>query len=141
MPLLLPVLDGERDEAVRSSGDVPGQRPGVMRTVLDVVRLAFATAGLNWEDHVVIDNALVRPAEVETLCANPERARRELGWDIEAAYDWSACVGVRPAGRGRTEEAVEGLPAARRLPGPDGRELLDFKLMPGLQNVGPRSRC
>jgi GDPmannose 4,6-dehydratase len=54
---------------------------GVMHSVRDAVQLAFDAVGLNWRDHVVTDSEFVRPAEVETLCANPERARRELGWE------------------------------------------------------------
>ncbi len=51
-----------------------------MHSVRDAVRIAFECAGLNWHDHVVIDPALVRPAEVETLCADFGKARAELGW-------------------------------------------------------------
>ncbi|GLY15239.1 GDP-mannose 4,6-dehydratase [Kineosporia rhizophila] len=53
---------------------------GQMHSVRDAVRIAFECAGLNWHDHVVIDPALVRPAEVETLCADFGKARAELGW-------------------------------------------------------------
>ncbi|GAA3356472.1 GDP-mannose 4,6-dehydratase [Saccharopolyspora gregorii] len=54
---------------------------GRMHSVRDAVRIAFDAAGLHWEDHVEIDPTLVRPAEVETLCADSGRARRELGWE------------------------------------------------------------
>ncbi|MFF4607342.1 GDP-mannose 4,6-dehydratase [Streptomyces sp. NPDC001339] len=53
---------------------------GQMHSVRDAVRIAFEAVGLDWQDYVVIDPALVRPAEVETLCADAERARSELGW-------------------------------------------------------------
>jgi GDPmannose 4,6-dehydratase len=53
---------------------------GVMNSVRDAVRIAFGCVDLNWEDYVVVDPSLVRPAEVETLCADFSRARRELGW-------------------------------------------------------------
>ena len=53
---------------------------GQMHSVRDAVRIAFEAADLNWEDHVAIDPALVRPAEVETLCADSSRARARLGW-------------------------------------------------------------
>lgn len=53
---------------------------GEMHSVRDAVRIAFEAADLDWEDHVAIDPALVRPAEVETLCADSSRAQRELGW-------------------------------------------------------------
>ncbi|MCA1192404.1 MULTISPECIES: GDP-mannose 4,6-dehydratase [unclassified Saccharopolyspora] len=54
---------------------------GRMHSVRDAVRIAFDAAGLHWEDHVEIDPTLVRPAEVETLCADSGRARRELDWE------------------------------------------------------------
>jgi len=50
-------------------------------TVRDAVRIAFDRVDLNWEDYVVVDPELVRPAEVETLCADSRRARLELGWE------------------------------------------------------------
>ena len=53
---------------------------GEIHSVRDAVQLAFDCAGLNWADYVDIDQALVRPAEVETLCADSTRARTELGW-------------------------------------------------------------
>lgn len=54
---------------------------GRVHSVRDAVRIAFECVGLNWEDHVVVDPALVRPAEVELLCADSTRARENLGWE------------------------------------------------------------
>lgn len=53
---------------------------GTTTTVREMCRIAFAHAGLNYEDHVVIDSAFFRPAEVDVLLGNPEKARRQLGW-------------------------------------------------------------
>jgi GDPmannose 4,6-dehydratase len=53
---------------------------GTMHSVRDAVRIAFDHVGLDWQDHVVIDPALVRPAEVEVLCADSGHARAKLGW-------------------------------------------------------------
>ncbi|USX53990.1 GDP-mannose 4,6-dehydratase [Lentzea sp. HUAS12] len=53
---------------------------GAMHSVRDAVSIAFDHVGLRWRDHVVIDPSLVRPAEVETLCADPARALADLGW-------------------------------------------------------------
>ncbi|MBT2379774.1 GDP-mannose 4,6-dehydratase [Streptomyces sp. CB00316] len=53
---------------------------GTMHSVRDAVRIAFEHAGLDWQDHVVIDPALVRPAEVEVLCADSAHAQAALGW-------------------------------------------------------------
>jgi GDPmannose 4,6-dehydratase len=60
---------------------------GATHTVRDAVRLAFDAVGLDWRDHVTVDADLVRPAEVETLCANPERARAELGWQPRCKFE------------------------------------------------------
>ncbi|OLF17192.1 GDP-mannose 4,6-dehydratase [Actinophytocola xanthii] len=53
---------------------------GRTHTVEDVVRIAFETVGLHWHDHVAVDPGLVRPTETLPLCADPTRARTELGW-------------------------------------------------------------
>jgi GDPmannose 4,6-dehydratase len=60
---------------------------GRTHSVYDAVRMAFEHVGLNWRDHVVIDPGLVRPAEVETLCADPGRARAELGWEPTVTFE------------------------------------------------------
>ncbi|CAH0118508.1 MULTISPECIES: GDP-mannose 4,6-dehydratase [unclassified Paenibacillus] len=54
---------------------------GETTTVRQMCHLAFDYAGLNYEDYVVIDPALFRPAEVYVLLGNPEKAKRELGWE------------------------------------------------------------
>ena len=53
---------------------------GATRSVKEFVQAAFEHAGLDWEKHVVVDPAFIRPAEVETLQANPSKAERVLGW-------------------------------------------------------------
>ncbi len=54
---------------------------GVMHSVRDLVHLAFAHVGLDWEEFVLEDPTLYRPAEVEHLCADSSKARELLGWD------------------------------------------------------------
>jgi GDPmannose 4,6-dehydratase len=60
---------------------------GQMHSVRDAVRIAFEAADLNWRDHVAVDPGLVRPAEVETLCADSRRARVELGWQPTVTFE------------------------------------------------------
>ena len=60
---------------------------GSMHTVRDAARIAFEHVGLDWRDHVVVDPGLVRPAEVETLCADSTNARKELGWEPEVDFE------------------------------------------------------
>lgn len=49
-------------------------------TVRDMCRIAFEHAGLCMDDHLVIDPALFRPAEVDVLLGNPAKANEKLGW-------------------------------------------------------------
>ncbi len=53
---------------------------GVPHTVGDVCTAAFAHVGLDWRDHVAVDEQLVRPAESVRRVGNPARAGAELGW-------------------------------------------------------------
>jgi GDPmannose 4,6-dehydratase len=53
---------------------------GVSTTVREMCRLAFEHIGLDYRDHLVIDPALFRPAEVDVLLGNPAKARERLGW-------------------------------------------------------------
>ena len=53
---------------------------GVSHSVRDLCRVAFGAVGLEWEAHVQVDPALVRPAEVDTLVGDPSRAESLLGW-------------------------------------------------------------
>ncbi|QGJ70842.1 GDP-mannose 4,6-dehydratase [Planctomycetales bacterium 10988] len=59
---------------------------GEKHSVREVVEVAFARAGLNWEDHVVISEDLYRPAEVNTLCGDCSLAKQELGWEPEVSF-------------------------------------------------------
>ncbi len=60
---------------------------GETHSVRDFCEEAFAAAGLDWRDHVDVDPALYRPAEVDLLVGDATRARREL--------DWAPTVGFR----------------------------------------------
>jgi GDPmannose 4,6-dehydratase len=60
---------------------------GKTYTVKELVEVAFAAAGLNWEKHVVIDPAFVRPAEVDLLIGDPAKAKAKLGWVPEVTFE------------------------------------------------------
>jgi GDPmannose 4,6-dehydratase len=60
---------------------------GRTTTVRDMCRIAFEHVGLNMDDHLVIDPALFRPAEVDVLLGNPEKARAALGWEAEISLE------------------------------------------------------
>jgi GDPmannose 4,6-dehydratase len=53
---------------------------GVTHSVRELVELAFGHVGLDWREHVKVDPAFLRPAEVDHLLADPSLAREELGW-------------------------------------------------------------
>jgi len=53
---------------------------GIQHSVRDLLVRAFEHVDLDWNDYVKYDERLTRPAEVDTLVADPTRARRELGW-------------------------------------------------------------
>ena len=60
---------------------------GKSHSVKEFAEIAFKCVGLNWEDHVRIDPALTRPAEVESLLGDASRAHRVLGWKPEVSFD------------------------------------------------------
>jgi len=53
---------------------------GETHTVREFCEMAFARVGLRWEEHVVVDPALFRPAEVDLLLGDASKAREVLGW-------------------------------------------------------------
>ena len=59
---------------------------GVGATVKDFANAAFARAGLNWQDHIEVDQKYIRPTEVEALIGDPSKAEKELGW--KAKMHW-----------------------------------------------------
>ena len=60
---------------------------GVAHTVQRLVELAFAAVDLDWKQYVVIDPALVRPAEVDLLIGDPAKAKAQLGWVPEVTFE------------------------------------------------------
>jgi GDPmannose 4,6-dehydratase len=60
---------------------------GVSHSVRELVEIAFAHAGLDWQQYVRTDPSLLRPAEVDHLIGNPEKARRMLGWEPTVNFE------------------------------------------------------
>jgi GDPmannose 4,6-dehydratase len=60
---------------------------GIAHSVRHCVQVAFAHAGLPIEDHVVTDETMLRPAEVDHLIGDPGKAKRVLGWQPEVSFD------------------------------------------------------
>ena len=70
--------------------DIPGDYvvgTGIEHSVEDFAKKAFAHVSLNYKDYVVIDNNLIRPAEVDSLLANYSKAKKILKWEPKISFD------------------------------------------------------
>jgi len=59
---------------------------GESHSVQDLVEAACAVVGLDWRQHVRLDPALLRPAEVERLVGDASKARTVLGWVPQVSF-------------------------------------------------------
>jgi GDPmannose 4,6-dehydratase len=59
---------------------------GETHSVRELCEIAFAHVGLDWQKHVVVDPAFVRPAEVDLLMGDASKARRVLGWTPKYSF-------------------------------------------------------
>jgi GDPmannose 4,6-dehydratase len=60
---------------------------GVQHSVRNFVEEAFDHVGLDPDDFVRVEKTLLRPAEVDTLLADPRKAQRELGWSSRTLFE------------------------------------------------------
>ncbi len=67
-------------------GDYVGAT-GRTASVREFCDLAFAHVGLLAQEHIVVDQRFLRPAEVEMLLGNPAKARQKLGWVAETSLE------------------------------------------------------
>ena len=63
---------------------------GVTHSVKEFAELAFSILDLNYQDYVVIDEALYRPSEANVLLGDSTKAKTEIGW--ENKYTFSQLV-------------------------------------------------
>ena len=63
---------------------------GEAHSVKRLIEIAFGHTGLDWQKHVRTDPAFLRPAEVDHLIGNPEKARKQLAW--EPSVDFTGLV-------------------------------------------------
>jgi GDPmannose 4,6-dehydratase len=59
---------------------------GEMHSVRELCEIAFARAGLDWKQYVKVDDAHVRPAEVDSLIGDATKARTVLGWSQKVSF-------------------------------------------------------
>ena len=48
--------------------------------------IAFAHAGLDWNEHVVVDDKYLRPAEADLLVGDATKAKTELKWEKSVTF-------------------------------------------------------
>jgi len=61
---------------------------GEAHSVRECCQIAFEEAGLgDFESYVTIDQAFVRPAEVDHLIGDPGKAERDLGWKPRTSFE------------------------------------------------------
>ena len=60
---------------------------GTSRTIREFCEVAFAHAGLDWRQYVVVDERFLRPAEVHTLLGDATKAWEKLGWEPEVGFE------------------------------------------------------
>lgn len=60
---------------------------GKSHSVRDFLEIAFSYVGLTYEKHLVIDNNLFRPSEVNILTGNASKAMKVLGWKPEIPFE------------------------------------------------------
>jgi len=60
---------------------------GHTHTVRDCVEIAFDQAGVSSDGHVVLDDAFLRPAEVDMLVGDASKAKRQLGWEPKTSFE------------------------------------------------------
>ena len=57
---------------------------GVSNSLEDFVRLTFAELGLDWREHTVLSDSLLRPTDISDGKGNPTKAERLLGWKAKS---------------------------------------------------------
>ena len=70
--------------------DAPGDyvvATGQTHSVRRFCEIAFGHAGLQWEDHVAIDEKFMRPTEVDLLIGDSSKAEKVLGWKRKLSFE------------------------------------------------------
>jgi GDPmannose 4,6-dehydratase len=60
---------------------------GETHSVRELCELAFDRVGLDWSQHVVVDERFLRPAEVDLLVGDHSRAVEQLGWERQVDFE------------------------------------------------------
>jgi len=76
--MYLMLQQDEPDDYVISTGET--------HSVREFCQIAFSHADLDYNDHVVIDEKFMRPAEVDLLVGDASKAKRVLGWTPKTGF-------------------------------------------------------
>jgi len=60
---------------------------GVSNSLKHFIKKVFEINGLDWEKYVQVDKNLYRPLDINISRANPEKARKKLGWQAKVNLD------------------------------------------------------
>jgi GDPmannose 4,6-dehydratase len=60
---------------------------GVANSVRRCLEIAFDQAGVEIDERVVIDESLMRPAEVDHLIGDTSKASKDLGWEPQTSFE------------------------------------------------------
>jgi GDPmannose 4,6-dehydratase len=60
---------------------------GESHSIRELLDAAFGAVGLDWKDHVVIDEQFKRPLEVHLLRADASKARQKMGWEPKVRFE------------------------------------------------------
>ncbi|MEA2192302.1 MAG: GDPmannose 4,6-dehydratase [Solirubrobacteraceae bacterium] len=60
---------------------------GETHTVRECCQVAFDQVGLDFEQHVRLDERYLRPAEVDLLVGDPSKAKEKLGWEPKTNFE------------------------------------------------------
>jgi GDPmannose 4,6-dehydratase len=74
--------------------DAPGDfvvASGETHSIRELCEVAFGHVGLDWADHVVVDERFYRPAEVDLLIGDASHARAALGWKPTTGFEELVC--------------------------------------------------
>jgi GDPmannose 4,6-dehydratase len=80
---------------------------GKLHSVQDVVEIAFARAGLDWQKYVRVDRQLFRPVEPQRLVGDPTKAKQLLDWRPETSFEETIFEMTDAAGEQTPQSVIE----------------------------------
>ncbi len=60
---------------------------GRTHSIKRLCEVAFACVDLDWQRYVYVDEAFLRPADVDLLIGDPSKAKQKLGWEPHVTFE------------------------------------------------------